>query len=53
VQQEVGKWLATFREFPPRQPTASFTIDTIMQQMQQMLQMRASAAGAPKPQTAK
>ena len=41
VQQEVGKWLVTFREFPPRQPTASFSIDGIMQQMQQMLQMRA------------
>jgi arylsulfatase len=41
VQQEVGRWLATFREFPPRQPTASFTIDRMMQQMQQMLQMRA------------
>jgi arylsulfatase len=46
VQQEVGKWLATFREFPPRQPTASFTIDRIMQQMQQMQQMRATAAQA-------
>ena len=22
TQQEVGKWLSTFREFPPRQPTA-------------------------------
>jgi arylsulfatase len=57
VQQEVGKWLATFREFPPRQPTASFTIDTIMQQMQQMLQMRATGAamgaGAPKAPPAK
>ena len=39
-QQEVGKWLATFREFPPRQPTASFTIDKLMQQMQQMLMMK-------------
>jgi arylsulfatase A-like enzyme len=46
VQQEVGKWLMTFREFPPRQPTASFSIDGIMQQMQQMLQMRATGAGA-------
>jgi arylsulfatase len=36
----VGKWLRTFQEFPPRQPTASFTIDRMMQQMQQMLQMR-------------
>jgi arylsulfatase A-like enzyme len=46
TQQEVGKWLMTFREFPPRQATASFTIDRMMQQMQQMLQMRAQAAGA-------
>ena len=43
VQQEVGQWLATFREYPPRQPTASFTIDRMMQQMQQMLQMRQQA----------
>ena len=44
VQQEVGKWLMTFREFPPRQATASFTIDLMMQRMQQMMQMRASGA---------
>jgi arylsulfatase len=37
----------TFREFPPRQATASFTIDTMMQQMQQMLQMRAMGAAPP------
>ena len=52
TQQEVGKWLRTFQEFPPRQPTASFTIDRMMQQMQQMLQMRARAgqsAGATGP----
>lgn len=36
MQQVVGQWLATFRAFPPRQPTASFTIDKIMQQMQRM-----------------
>jgi hypothetical protein len=41
TQQEVGKWLMTFREFPPRQATASFTIDKMMQRMQQMLQMKA------------
>ena len=35
MPQEVGKWLMTFREFPPRQPTASFTIDKVLQQMQQ------------------
>jgi len=46
TQQEVGKWLATFREYPPRQATASFTIDRLMQQMQQRLQMR-GAGGAP------
>jgi arylsulfatase len=48
VQQEVGRWLMTFRQFPPRQATASFTIDRMMQQMQQMLQARATggAAGA-------
>jgi len=44
TQQEVGKWLGTFSEFPPRQATASFTIDRMMQQMQQMLQMRAMGA---------
>ena len=36
MQQVVGQWLGTFRAFPPRQPTASFTIDKIMQQMQAM-----------------
>ncbi|MFK8049095.1 MAG: arylsulfatase [Halioglobus sp.] len=46
AQQEVGKWLGTFREFPPRQATASFTIDNMMQGMQQMLQMRARAGAA-------
>jgi arylsulfatase len=35
----------TFRQFPPRQATASFTIDTMMKSMQQMLQMRATALG--------
>ena len=47
TQQEVGKWLMTFREFPPRQATASFTIDRMMQQMQQMLQMRAMGTAVP------
>ena len=48
AQQEVGKWLMTFRQFPPRQPTASFTIDKLMNQMQQMLQMRARGGTPPK-----
>ncbi len=47
AQQEVGKWLMTFRQFPPRQPTASFTIDKLMNQMQQMLQMRARGGTPP------
>jgi arylsulfatase len=34
----------TFRQFPPRQATASFTVDRMMQQMQQMLQMKSMAA---------
>ena len=46
TQQEVGKWLMTFRQYPPRQATASFTIDRMMQQMQQMLQMRAMGGAA-------
>ncbi len=36
MQEVVGRWLGTFRAFPPRQATASFTIDKIMQQMQMM-----------------
>lgn len=40
MQQEVGKWLMTFREFPPRQPSGSFTIDKVIQQMQ-MAQQKA------------
>ena len=47
TQQEVGKWLMTFREFPPRQATASFSIDTMMTRMQQMLQMRAQGGVIP------
>ena len=47
TQQEVGKFLMTFREFPPRQATTSFTTDKMMKQMQQMLQMRAMGAAVP------
>ena len=47
TQQEVGKFLMTFAAFPPRQATASFTIDRMMQQMQQMLQMRAGDGAMP------
>ena len=37
MQQVVGEFLATFREFPPRQPTASFTIDKAIQRMNQAM----------------
>ena len=32
-QTIVQEFLATFREYPPRQKAASFTIDQILQQM--------------------
>jgi arylsulfatase A-like enzyme len=35
TQQFVGRFLATFKEFPPRQRAASFSIDQIMEQLQQ------------------
>jgi arylsulfatase len=47
VQQEVGKFLMTFRDFPPRQATASFTIDKMMQQMQATLQKQALGGAMP------
>lgn len=48
MQQVVGQWLMTYRQFPPRQPSASFTIDKTLQQMQMMSQKaaRAKAMGA-------
>jgi hypothetical protein len=33
TQQIVGKFLATFREFPPRQKAASFTVDQVMEKL--------------------
>jgi arylsulfatase len=32
----VGRFVATFKEFPPRQRPASFTVDQIMEQMRQV-----------------
>ena len=29
----VGRWLATFKEFPPRQKPASFSLDQVMQKI--------------------
>jgi arylsulfatase A-like enzyme len=34
AQAYVGNFLATFKEFPPRQKAASFTIDQVMEQLQ-------------------
>ncbi len=34
AQQYVGRFLATFREFPPRQKPASFSIDQVMEQLE-------------------
>jgi arylsulfatase A-like enzyme len=46
MQQVVGQWLMTYREFPPRQATASFTIDKMLQglQMQAEMARRATAS---------
>ncbi len=46
MQQVVGQWLMTYRQFPPRQPTASFTIDKILQQMQQQVAMARQKAAS-------
>jgi arylsulfatase len=35
AQGYVGKFLATFKEFPPRQEAASFTIDQVMKKLQE------------------
>jgi len=40
TQQIVGKFLATFREFPPRQKAASFTIDQVMEKLTQGLSIK-------------
>jgi arylsulfatase len=34
MQGYVAKYLATFKEYPPRQKAASFTIDQVMEQME-------------------
>ena len=34
AQSYVGKFLQTFKEFPPRQKAASFTVDQVMQKLQ-------------------
>jgi arylsulfatase len=34
-QTLVGKWLASFKEFPIRQKPASFSIDQVMEKLQE------------------
>ena len=33
AQAYVASWLASFKEFPPRQKPASFSLDQVMQKM--------------------
>jgi arylsulfatase len=35
AQQYVGRFLSTFREYPPRQKAASFSVDQVMEKLQQ------------------
>lgn len=35
AQKFVGQFLATFKDYPPRQKAASFTIDDALEQLQQ------------------
>jgi len=34
AQAYVGKFLATFKEFPPRQKAASFSLDQVMEKLE-------------------
>jgi arylsulfatase len=34
AQQYVGQFLSTFKEFPPRQEAASFTLDQVLEKLQ-------------------
>jgi arylsulfatase len=45
VQHVVGSFLQTFKAFPPRQPTASFTIDKALQRMNRALEQRPAPPG--------
>jgi arylsulfatase A-like enzyme len=42
AQTEVGKFLATFKEFPPAQRAASFSVDQIIEKMQKSLEATGS-----------
>jgi len=34
AQQYVGRFLATFKEFPPRQKPGSFSLDNVLESLQ-------------------
>ena len=35
AQQLVGRFLATFKDYPPRQKAASFSVDQVLQKLQE------------------
>jgi len=35
AQHIVGRFLATFKDFPPRQKAASFTVDQVMEKLKE------------------
>jgi len=37
AQAYVGKFLETFKEFPPRQKAASFTVDQVMKKLEKAI----------------
>ena len=41
AQAIVGEFLGTFKEFPPRQKAASFTVDQVMEKLQEGLTSKA------------
>jgi arylsulfatase len=46
AQQIVGEFLATFKEFPPRQRPASFSIDQALEKARQNQAAMATSGGA-------
>ena len=47
AQAIVGEFLKTFKEFPPRQKPASFSIDQALEKAQQTQKAMAAAGGGP------
>ena len=44
AQQIVGRFLATFKEYPPRQKAASFTVDQVMEKLRRVSGVASDAA---------